>query len=57
MEVYNALSQTGLKDSQTHSNIIIGPHCPSLTLKRPQAIPLLSILPLTLYLNFIHEDT
>lgn len=43
--------------SQAHSTIVIGPHCPSLTRWDSQAIPPLSISPLTLYLHFIEEDS
>ena len=51
---YTKLSQGSSQGNQTPSNIITGPHCPSPTLRIPQAIhPLFS--PLTLYLHFTDE--
>lgn len=53
---YTKLSQGSSQGNQTLSNIITGPHCPSPTLRIPQAIhPLFS--PLTLYLHFTDEKT
>lgn len=51
---YTKLSQGSSQGNQTPSNIITGPHCPSLTLRIPQAIhPLFS--PLPVHVHFTDE--